>query len=213
MERKPSFCKTTFYCKLGTKQNSMLELFREPASTLISAPWNAVILDRGVLKKAIKNSKGQYLFSEVGAGVQPLVIVGTLPQLVDFFYTHKETVISNEIESLPDIYIGISKYVEKKRFDGTYPIHDAIQALTKSILDFVPGNTLTDALSNAATFGSLLKELITGSKPLPPKATDLLYLKISYLNDTAESGKKIGTKKTNFEVITRYLLGIKETSV
>lgn len=192
----------------------MIDLYREPSSKLITAPWKGIILDRGVLKKAIKSSKGEYLFSETGAGVQPLVCVGTLPQLVDFFYTNRNTVISNEISVLPDIYIGISKYVEKQRYDGTYPIHDVIAALSKSILDYVPVNTLTDALSNVTTFGSIIKDLVSGSKPASsPLLKDVLYLKITYLNDVEDTGKKIGTGKINFEIILRYLLGIKETGV
>lgn len=191
----------------------MIDLYREPSSKLITVPWSGIILDRGVLKKAIKNSKGDFLFSEVGAGVQPLVAIGTLPQLIEFFYTNKNTIISNEIGVLPDIYIGISKYIEKQRYNGTYPIHDAIAALTKSILDYVPGNTIGDTLSNAFTFGSIIKDLANGSKPTPSSSKDLLYLKISYLNDMENTGKKIGTTKISFEVILRYLLGIKETGV
>lgn len=63
----------------------MIEIYREPSSHLISVPWQGVILDRGVLKKAIKNSKGEYVFSEFGAGVQPLVVIGRFPELVNFF--------------------------------------------------------------------------------------------------------------------------------
>ncbi|WP_166924283.1 hypothetical protein [Flavobacterium poyangense] len=189
----------------------MIDMYREPAAELIKVPWHGIVLDRGVLKKAIKNSRGEYLFSETGAGVQPLIVIGTLPEIVDFFYSHKETIISNEIKSLPDIYIGVSKFLERSRYDGTFPIQGAINALTKSILDFVPGSTIIDVLSNATTFGTILKDILNGKSKM--KQTDLLYLKISYINDSENNGKKIGTGKTSFDVIFRYLLDVKETPV
>ncbi|MDX6191933.1 hypothetical protein SGQ83_21465 [Flavobacterium sp. Fl-318] len=189
----------------------MIELYREPSPQLIRVPWQGIVLDRGVLKKAIKSSKGDFLFSEQGAGVQPLVIIGKLSELVDFFYMNQNVFISNEIRTLPDIYIGISKFIEKERYDGTYPVNIAINALTRSILDFIPGNSIIDVLSNTVTFRNILKDLINSNHG--ERQTDVLYLKISYLNDFQNNGKKIGSKKISFETIFRYLLGINETPV
>lgn len=39
-----------------------MDMYREPNVQLIKVRWQGIVLDRGILKKAIKDSKGEYLF-------------------------------------------------------------------------------------------------------------------------------------------------------
>lgn len=111
-------------------------------------------------------------FSEHGAGVQPLVVIGTLPELVIFFIIIDMSSLQMKFNHY-QIYIGVFKFVEKKRYDGTFPINNAISTLATSILDFVPGSTITDVLSNSITFGTILKKLIQ-KDTFKEKQVDLL---------------------------------------
>ncbi|MES2998573.1 MAG: hypothetical protein V4700_04550 [Pseudomonadota bacterium] len=193
----------------------MTEMYREPNQKLLQGKHFSVIVDRGELKKAVRDSSGNYLFSEVGAGVKPLVLIGTMQEIVKFLYEKRKLEIHNTIKSLPFIYMSASYYHPKERFEGIFPIHQAIDQFTKALLDFapIPDNveTVTDILGNAETLQSALRDIFSSSKKKQFPESKLIYLKISYFKD--EGAVEVGEKVVPLASILYKLLGVKETRV
>ena len=104
--------------------NYEVALWRVPAPVVKEGKWSSLIEDRGQLKKAIADSNSNYLFSEAGAGVQPLAIIGTRAEIAAYLIGKKDKKVVNKIPSLPDIYMGVSPYVHGDRFRGLFPVHD-----------------------------------------------------------------------------------------
>lgn len=119
-------------------------MFRAPASVVRRAGKRSFVQDNGLMRGGPPASDGNYWFSEVGAGVKPLVLVGTHNDITAFLMKRKESGIKNTIASLPDIYMGIAPYKPAPRYVGLFPFHDAIMQLVTNLARFVPGSPLTD---------------------------------------------------------------------
>lgn len=198
-------------CALNAQAQTKAEIYREPSPKIIKKGYS-LVLDRGVLHKAIISSKGTYIFSEKGAGVKPLVIIGTLYDIADFLYKRRDVIIDNTIPDLPNIYLSATYYKPKERFNGITSVGDVVVILSKSLLDFVPGDTVSDMISNTGTFTLALKDLIASGKKPKNKATSaLIYVKISYLKD--KHSIFLGRKKVYMGTVLNRLFNIKETSV
>lgn len=200
---------------LITGQSVAKIIYREPNQKLLSCKYlPSVIIDRGELKKAIPGQKGDYLFSEVGAGVKPLVFIGTVQELVRFLYENKALKIENTIKELPYIYMSASYYRPQERFEGITPVHDAINQITQAIKSFIP-NPLSDSITNRLDIRSALEDIktylsdpkistsgsLSDGKSINSK---LIYLKISYLQD--KGAVKIGEKSITFGSILYHFL-------
>lgn len=179
--------------------------YREPAPKLVKK-GKAVIMDRGQLMKALPDSHGDYLFSEAGIGVRSLVLVGDLYAITEFLYKNSSKRIHNTISELPNVYLSAGSYKPNKRFEGIIGVGDVVTVLAKSLVDFVPGNTITDFLGNIATFGSILKELT--SKEVKVKSK-MVYIKLSYLND--HSAINLGCKYVYLRSVLYALYGVNPT--
>lgn len=156
-------------------------LWRAPAPVLQSGSHYSVILDRGVLKKAIADSRNDYLFSETGAGVQSLVLIGTSTQLIEFLINHKDRLIDNKINELPDIYMGIAPYVPQSRFSGLFPLGDAVTDIISQLTNFIPGGgNWRDIASIPGTLSGLKSGIDKLSDP-QKQSGKVLYVKFSYL--------------------------------
>ena len=79
------------------------EMWRVPVSEVKLASGGAVIEDLGVLRKAIAASNRQYLFSEVGAGLQALALIGLWHEVLNFLAARPGMGIDNRIKDLPEI--------------------------------------------------------------------------------------------------------------
>ncbi len=192
---------------------AMAEVYREPSQQLLSGKHFSIVIDRGKLQKAIRDSSGNYLFSEVGAGVKPLVFIGTMQEIVKFLYAKRNIEIRNKIQCLPYIYMSAAYYRPKARFEGIFPVHEAINTLGKSLLDFVPipdnVATVADILSNSKALQETLNVFASNKKQCPE--SKLIYLKISYIKDVG--AVEVGKNAVSFASILYKLLGVKETSV
>jgi hypothetical protein len=158
------------------------------------------IQDRGVLRHAATASSGYYLFSEVGAGVQPLALIGLWHEVLNFLVKRSGGGIDNRIVDLPQVYMGLSYYQPGKRFTGLFPVGDAAVQLTKGAMGFVPGNNITDAGGAIGDLienvGSLFKK--TKTKTYSP-ASNEVYVKFSYLPE--EGMAEVGSGKVSFQTI------------
>lgn len=185
-------------------------MYRESAGMLHAgkSPFS-VIEDRGALTRALKADSGNYIFSEKGVGVQPLVMVGTLPQIFTKIADEAAlgTKIVNKIDDLPDIYIGIAPYKPGKRFKCIYPTHDIAKQIILSLIDFtLPVNDLpvvkfssTEAISNLGTLATTLYDIQRQRRVHHKKRgldEQVLYVKFGYLQE--DGMEKIGAKEISF---------------
>lgn len=108
----------------GTVQASDITMWRESAPVVKEGKFFSVIQDRGTLQKAVKSSNNEFLFSEKGAGVKPLVLIGTPIEIFEYLKKNETCGIENHLQEIPEIYMGIAKYVPRKRFNGLFPLQD-----------------------------------------------------------------------------------------
>jgi len=108
----------------GGAQANDINMWREPAPVVKEGKFFSVIQDRGTLQKAVKNSNNEFLFSEKGAGVKPLVLIGSPVKIFEYLEKNQTRGIENHLQETPEIYMGITKYVPHKRFNGLFPIQD-----------------------------------------------------------------------------------------
>lgn len=178
--------------------------WRVPASTLQQGKYHSIIIDRGELKKAVPGSNNQFLFSESGAGIQALVIVGTSLQIMDFLLSRQNQGIDNQIASLPDIYMGISPFKPQQRFSGIFPIGDTLAEVAKFFAGLIPVPDWV-SLVTAPTSLDAMRKSLTGLSDAQKQKGELLYVKFSYLPE--DGMQKIGRKTINFKQV---LLAIQE---
>lgn len=189
--------------------NYEVALWRVPAPVVKEGKYSSVIEDRGVLKKAIADSHSNFIFSEVGAGVQPLAIIGTRMEIAAYLIGKKDQKVVNAIASLPDIYMGISPYKAGERFRGLFPAHDFGIHLFSQLAKFFPNvaNLNVPPFVEAAGLPADAKELLaTLEKFNTDKGEslgDILYLKLSYLPE--EQMTKVATKEISFAALLNVL--------
>lgn len=189
--------------EVGSASASEITLWREPAPIVKEGKYCSLIVDRGELQKAVKSSHSDYLFSEKGSGIRPLVLIGTPLEISEFLIKNETRGIENHINDLPDIYMGITNYVPHKRFSGLFPLHDLLSKTVDQALKFVPvGAILTDA----AGMPTDIKEMYEVIKQLSPKEKadgKVLYVKFSYLPE--DGMKKVGSKTVSFGKILKKM--------
>jgi len=171
--------------------------WRVPAPELKVGKLHSVIIDRGELKKAVAATNGNYLFSETGAGVQSLVIVGTPVQITEFLLNHQQHGVESQIAKLPKIYMGISPFKPKTRFTGIFPVNELlvkVAALLNSAYIKTPDwASLIGALDKLPD----LKKAIDGILHQDKAKGDVLYLKFSYLPE--DGMVEVANKKLTFK--------------
>ncbi|MBS0054785.1 hypothetical protein [Yersinia sp. Marseille-Q3913] len=187
----------------GCASANEITLWREPAPVVREGKYYSLIVDRGDLQKAVKSSNNDYLFSEKGSGVKPLVLIGTPIEISAFLIKNETRGIENNIKDLPDIYMGITNYVPHKRFSGLFPLHDLLSKSVEQALKFVPAGTI---LTDAAGMPSDINEMYQVIKHLSHKEKaegKVLYVKFSYLPE--DGMKKVGSKTVSFGKILKKI--------
>ena len=183
-------------------------LWRVAAPELKAGRYRSIIQDTGQIHLAVAaSSDGSYLFSEKGAGVQPLAFIGTLLQISQYLAQNEQRRIANRVADLPDIHAGLDRFVPQERFKEVFSIGTIATHVTRSLLDFFPtgsgwGETVADLLTNGLTFGQILKDL-SASQALQDAVTDqdrrktpLYILRVSYLPE--DGLRKVGTREITF---------------
>ncbi|KOC88444.1 hypothetical protein NG42_16240 [Winslowiella iniecta] len=181
---------------------STTEMWREPQSVVKEGKQYSLIIDRGELQKAVRTSTNEYCFSEKGAGVKPLVLIGTPVEITEFLIKNETRGIENNITELPDIYMGITKYVPRKRFIGLFPLNDLLITAVEQVQKFQPGSIITDA---AGIPGDLkgLYEAMEKLQENQKEGGQILYVKFSYLPEDGMT--KIGSKTISFSKILKIM--------
>lgn len=192
------------------------DFWRVPAPVVKMGSAMSVIQDRGMLQHASTASNGRYLFTEVGAGVKPLALIGLWHEVLNFLARRTGCGIDNRIAELPDIYMGACFYRPGQRFTGLFPVHDAIASITSQVVGIAGGGlgnvlpassqpvqvglSAVNNLLGAVKDGKEALEPVIGNKPKPPNmklASNEVYIKFGYL---PESGmKRIGAGQIGFD--------------
>jgi hypothetical protein len=204
------------------------EMWRVPVSEVKLSTGGAVIEDRGVLRKAQWASNRQYLFSEVGAGVQALALIGLWHEVLNFLAARPNMGIENRIRDLPEIYMGMCYYRPGQRFVGLFPLNDAVTSLVGQVIGMTGagiGAVLPGAASAAGQITGAVTEVIGGAKDLKDVseestkfhwrgrqkskkkqtlATNAVYIKFSYLQE--KDMLKIGSGRISFTQLSPIVL-------
>jgi len=198
----PSLLLTIGITGASSASSSTTEMWREPQPMVKEGKHYSLIIDRGELQKAVRTSKNEYLFSETGAGIKPLVLIGTPVEITEFLIKNETRGIENNITELPDIYMGITKYVPRKRFIGLFPLNDLLITAVEQVQKFQPGSIVTDA---AGIPGDLkgVYEAMEKLQENQKESGQVLYVKFSYLPEDGMT--KIGSKTISFSQILKIM--------
>ncbi|EKY4302448.1 TPA: hypothetical protein H2S96_004284 [Salmonella enterica] len=139
----------------GVAQAGEIGMWRESEPIVKNGKYYSVILDRGELKKAVKGSDNTYHFSEKGAGVKSLVLIGSASDVSEFMFKNATSGIDNDIKELPDIYIGVAPYRPEERFSGLFPLYDLVVQTAGQVTQFIPGSSMTDSAGIPADLQAL----------------------------------------------------------
>ncbi|AKA37314.1 hypothetical protein NE897_01025 [Yersinia ruckeri] len=183
--------------------SATIDLWREPIPEVKAGQYYSLIVDRGELQKAIKDSNNEYVFSEKCAGTKPLVLIGTSVEITEFLLNNETSGIENHITELPDIYMGITKYVAKERFTGLFPLNYLLISTVEQTQKFLPFGTL---ITDAAGIPDDLKALYQSLHKLDRKQKEsgqVLYVKFSYLPE--KGMRKVGKKTISFGKILKIM--------
>lgn len=172
--------------------------WRVPEPVLKSGKYGSIIVDRGQLKKAVAGSNNHYLFSETGAGVQSLVIIGTAVQVVEFLLAHPQRGLESQIKTLPKLYMGISPYVPNQRFSGVFPPNELLSAVAGFLGSLIPTPGWANIIGAPAQLEAL-KKAIDGLSHSDKAKGKMLYVKFSYLPE--DQMVEIGKGKMSFKEV------------
>jgi hypothetical protein len=174
------------------------EWWRIPAPQVHQGKYFSVIQDRGELTKALPSSKNQYLFSETTAGVKPLAIIGTALQIMELLQRSASRSIVSEIRTLPDIYMGISLYAPRSRFEGLFPANEVMMELYKYASSFIP---IPPGVKVGKFFSKLIADLLKADAAKKQQGRNL-FVKFSYL---PENGMvKVGQGSLSCQALLAY---------
>ncbi|WP_413650344.1 hypothetical protein [Pantoea sp. B65] len=191
------------FASSGAASAATVDMWREPQPVVKEGKYYSLIVDRGELQKAVRNSRNEYIFSEKGAGVKPLVLIGTPVEISTFLLQHETRGIENQIAELPDIYMGITKYVPRKRFIGLFPLSDLLITTVEQAQKFLPfGTIITDAAGMPGDLKSL-HDALEKLQETEKGSGQILYVKFSYLPEDGMT--KIGSKTISFGKILKIM--------
>ncbi|MCW6568364.1 hypothetical protein [Yersinia ruckeri] len=188
---------------MAEAHSATITMWREPIPEVKAGQYYCLIVDRGELQKAIKDSNNEYIFSEKCAGTKPLVLIGTSVEITEFLLKNETSGIENHITELPDIYMGITKYVAKERFTGLFPLNHLLISTVEQTQKFLPFGTL---ITDAAGIPDDLKALYQSLHKLERKQKEsgqVLYVKFSYLPE--KGMRKVGKKTISFGKILKIM--------
>ncbi|WAH58889.1 hypothetical protein LZ023_04740 [Pseudomonas silvicola] len=175
------------------------EWWRAPQPQLHLGSYHSIILDHGEMTKAVPDSKNQYLFSEVGAGVKTLATVGTALQIVELLERTASRSIVNSVDKLSDIYMGIALYEPKQRFEGVFPLNEVA-------MDFMKFGIAAWAHhrdSKPEKVARFIAELLKAPVREKQKGRNLI-VKLSYLPEKGMS--KIASGKISCKALQKMIL-------
>lgn len=169
----------------------------------------SVIEDRGHLSIGPPASDYYYWFSEVGAGIRPLILVGQKQDILNWLMKRSGYGVRNTIAELPEIYMGVAEYHPGRRFVGLFPLHDALQALTEGFASFVPSTALTDVAGGIRDLHDNVQKTRRGytwfSRCRGEKKKQVwngdMYVKFHYLRDRGKEMTLLGKKKVKFKKV------------
>lgn len=187
---------------LASTQAASANPWRVPAPVLHQGRYGSVIVDRGELKKAVPASNNQYLFSESGAGTQPLVIIGTALQIMDFLLNRQNQGIDNRIASLPEIYMGIAPFKPSQRFESIFPFGEALVTVAGYFASTIPVPDWVTLVSSPTSLEAMRKS-ISGLNETQKQKGQVLYMKLSYLPE--DGMQKVGNKTLSFKQVLRVI--------
>lgn len=199
------FFKNLFGPKTPPQVNVRAGMYREPVSQC-HISGSAVIQDNGVLTSTAAGSSGDFLFTEVGCGPRPLVLLGQTNDINLWLARYRKSGIDNRIRELPGIYMGVQPYKPGARFKGLFPLHDSVNAVVQGLAAFAPGSDLTDIVGAAKDFNDARGfEVKTTYSSAIPKANyrGVLYVKFHYLQ--CKDMSQVGERKVSFELVEQVL--------
>lgn len=163
---------------------STLYMWRWPLSGVKFGRGGAMVEDRGLLKKAMPNSRGWYQFSEHGEGRKPLILIGSRAQVLRFFQHNAKIGIENSIAELPHIYMSVSRYAPPKQRREVTPFNDAVVGAA-NVAVAAAGN---DVIKSTGNLGSALgtiyeraRRILRPGAEASPDKTKAISVKFSYL--------------------------------
>jgi hypothetical protein len=195
-----------------------MNMYREEVP-IVKRSGSAVIQDNGYLSSTGPGSNGNYLFSEVGAGVKAMALVGTKQEILAWLSERKNYFIENRIPDLPAIYLSVQPYRPGTRFVGLFPVHAAIQHLVEAMGALGAGA----AGAAAGQVGGALTDIAGGVKDLkgaqelsrapmkgvysysttPAPDPGKLYVRFHYLQ--TEHASKAGEKFLSLETVAKVV--------
>ncbi|AOB32722.1 hypothetical protein AKI39_21215 [Bordetella sp. H567] len=186
-----------------------------------------LVEDRGACVQASRGSAANcYSFSNTPMGVRPLVLIGTLAQIDDFFRREANYGIVNEIMELPMIYVRAARYRAGERFKELAAGHATTRALIdtfktgvgimadpvvdRAVAGVVPDHTLGQASDGAITLANVVKGVVDAtmaSDGAIQAARSLsggsrnpggpeFYVEFSYMQGSGT--KRVGTHRLSF---------------
>ncbi|HET7408921.1 MAG TPA: hypothetical protein VFJ13_01850 [Paracoccaceae bacterium] len=199
------------------------DMWRVPASKVKKGGGGSVIQDNGMLRHAVTASSGNYLFSEVGAGVMPLALIGMWHEIGPWLEKNGNRGIENLIGDLPDIHMGMCYYTPGQRYKGLFPLHDSAAALAKGAIglggafvpDPTPGVTTVSEIiagtgKGASTATKMAKTIFGGKKKSskPTLNTHPLYFLFTYLPSIRNQKLvRLGSGTVKFQDIKLTVIG------
>lgn len=186
-----------------------------------------LVEDRGGCAPAARGSVTNfYHFSNTPMGARPLVLIGTLSQIDQFFRGESRYGIVNEILELPTIYVRAARYRPGERFRELAAGHAAARALIdtfktgvgimadpvvdRAVTGVVPRRTLGPAGDGATTLANIVKGVadatmagdgtIQAWKGLSGASVDPagteFYIEFTYLKGSGMT--RVGTRRLSF---------------
>lgn len=184
-------------------------MYRIPASKVVQVGKCSFVQDNGVLTVALVSSlTNNYIFSEKGAGIQPLALIGYWHEVINFIAAKPDCAIENRIADLPDIYMGVSMYRPGERFKGLFPIEDTIQQLVENASNLVPGNDITDLGSVIGSIADAIKNKFHRKKGKTTMSNTRVVVTFTYIDSGTDPLVLVGTKKVLFKDLQPQMVNL-----
>lgn len=182
-------------------------LWRSAAPELKAGRYRSIIQENKDLRLAVAGSDGSYLLSESGAGVQPLVFVGTLLQISRYLVANEQRRIVNTIRELPHLYAGLDVFKPKETFKEVFSLGTIATQVSRSLLDFFPSGSglagaVAEVLNGGLSLGDMVRKIATNTVLLDAvdkedkRRSKLYVLRVSYLPE--DGLKQVATGDIRF---------------
>lgn len=110
------------------------------SGTVTTNRLGGLTIEKYTLAPATFGTDTNWFFSEKGAGIKPLLFVGSIDEIMAFLMLYRQKKFISQTPDLPNLYAGLAPFsLSDKKIEVTSPVGDMMVKMTRQIATGISG--------------------------------------------------------------------------